>query len=70
MHAPPSDTSAVLCCAVHDRSGAVQARGSFYKNLGCPECATASDAVAPHQPLCASAATMTACEHLTVFLEE
>lgn len=43
---------------------AVQARRSYYENLGCKECADVAEAAAPHQRLCATATTQLACEQL------
>lgn len=49
--------------------GVVQARASFYENLGCPECGTVADAAAPHQALCATATTPAACARLSDSLQ-
>eukprot|EP00892_Ulva_mutabilis_P002178 jgi/Ulvmu1/11961/UM082_0040.1 len=46
------------------------ARSSFYKNLGCSECAAAAAAAAPHQPLCATATSELACQQLNAALQE
>lgn len=69
MHLPVVLKLARGGAGADERRGVLQARESFYQNLGCPECGAVADAASPHQPLCATAATPAACEQLGNLLQ-